>query len=172
VESENLVTLFQKLGELKTIKRSGWVRCGIPEPESVAEHSFRCAFMAMVLGDMMEVDSIKLIKMALLHDVAEIVAGDITPHDGVPREEKSRIEEKVLKALLDTIPGNEQYVALWKEYEEGISPEARLAQNIDKLEMALQAIEYRDRYPDNDVSEFLTSAKEQIDLPEILELLR
>ena len=170
MDNENLISFFHKLGELKAIKRSGWVRCDIPKPESVADHSFRCAFMAMVLGDILDVDSERLIKMALIHDIAEVVAGDITPHDGVTREEKSRIEERGLEELLKGIKNSDHYIDLWREYEEGESMEARLVQNIDRLEMAMQAVEYQNKYSNNNLSEFITNAKEQIDLPEIMEL--
>ena len=172
MDHENLVILFHKLGKLKTIKRSGWVRCEIPEPESVADHTFRCAFMAMILGDEMEVDTGKLVKMALLHDIAEAVVGDITPHDGITREEKSEKEEEGIEQLLGGLPNSGPYFALWREYEEGKSMEARLAQNIDCLEMAMQAVEYQDIYPDIDLSEFVTNAQEQIDIPGIMELLQ
>lgn len=175
MENENIVSLFHKIGELKAIRRSGWVRCGIPEPESVADHTFRCAFMAMMLGDMLEVDTDRLIKMALLHDIAEIAAGDITPYDGVTREEKSRVEEIGLEDLLEGIQNSEQYIALWREYEEGKTTESRVARNIDKLEMALQAIEYQNSFPEKDLSEFIDGAEKHMEIPDILvifEILR
>jgi 5'-deoxynucleotidase YfbR-like HD superfamily hydrolase len=168
VDNENLVSLFHKIGELKTIKRSGWVRCGVPEPESVADHTFRCAFMAMILGDMMDVDSEKIIKMTLIHDVAEAVAGDITPHDGISRKEKSQREEDGLQLLLEGIRNSEQYIALWKEYEEGNTPESKLARNIDKLEMALQAREYQTAHPEKNLSEFIDGAEKFMEIPEVM----
>ena len=167
MEYKNLLTLFRKVGELKTIKRSGWVRCEIPEPESVADHSFRCAFMAMILGDRMAVDTFKLVKMALLHDIAEVVAGDITPYDGISSKEKAQREEAGLWTLLENVKNVDQYIALWKEYEEENTMEARLVKKIDKLEMALQAREYEHAYPDIDLSEFIAVAEGHIDLPEI-----
>ena len=123
----------------------------------------------------MEVDTLKLIKMALVHDVAEAVAGDITPHDGVTREEKSRKEERGLEELLGSVKNNEQYIALWKEYEEGNTLESKIARNIDKLEMALQAIEYQNTYPDKNLSEFIDGARKHMEIPEVLaifEILR
>ena len=168
MENDNLVSLFHKIGELKTIKRSGWVRCKIPRAESVADHSYRCAFMAMMLGDMLELDTERLIKMALLHDIAEIVAGDITPYDGVTREEKSRMEERGLEDLLEGIQNSEQYVALWKEYEEGRTMESKVARNIDKLEMALQAREYQRAHPEKNLDEFIEEAERHMEIPEVL----
>lgn len=172
MDSENLVALFHNIGRLKTIERSGWVRCGIPEPESVADHILRTAFMAMMLGDELGVDSKKLVQMVLLHDIAEAVVGDITPGDGISGEEKSRREEEGLKQLLGDIPNNEKYIALWREYEEGTHPESKLARNLDKLEMALQAREYQAAYPEKNLEEFITDAEALIDVPEIVELLR
>ncbi len=172
MDNENVVSFFHKIGELKTIKRSGWVRCKISEPESVADHSFRCAFMAMVLGDILDVDTERLIKMALLHDIAEMVLGDITPHDGLSMEEKSQREEEGLLFLLEDIPNKEKYVALWREYEEGRSMESKLARNIDKLEMALQAREYGRVHPEKNLDEFIDEAERHVDLSEIKTLLQ
>ncbi|UCF07590.1 MAG: HD domain-containing protein [Thermoplasmata archaeon] len=170
MDKEKLVHFFQRAGQLKNIKRAGWVRAGIAEPESVADHCFRTALMAMVLGDLLDVDSGKLVKMALLHDVAEIVAGDITPHDGIAREDKSSLEREGLEELLQHIPWAGEYIGLWQEYEEQRSVEAELVKNIDKLEMALQAMEYQHRYPDLDLSEFIEEAKNFICHPEIIDL--
>jgi 5'-deoxynucleotidase YfbR-like HD superfamily hydrolase len=172
MKNTELVYLFNKIGELKHIKRSGWVRHGIPNPESVADHSFRCAFMAMVLGDILEVDTLKLLKMAILHDIAEAVTGDITPVSGISREEKLKREEEGLAELLEGLPNGKEYMDLWKEYEDGESEEARVFKDIDKLEMAMQALEYQDAYPDLDLSEFLFAGDEQINIPEIRALYR
>ncbi len=46
------------------------------------------ALMAMVLGDRQDLDTLKLVKMCLIHDLSEVIAGDITPHDGITPEEK------------------------------------------------------------------------------------
>ena len=168
MDHENLVSLFHKIGKLKTIKRSGWVRCGIPKPESVADHSFRCAFMAMMLGDMLDVDTERLIKMALLHDMAEVVSGDITPHDGITKEEKSKREGEGILSLIKDLPNKETYLSLWKEYEEGRTMESKLARNIDKLEMALQTIEYQRAHPEKNLDEFIEEAERHMEIPEVM----
>jgi 5'-deoxynucleotidase YfbR-like HD superfamily hydrolase len=167
---EELV-LFHKIGELKKIKRSGWVRCNIPDPESVADHSYRTAFMAMMLGDILKVDTLKLMKMALIHDLGEVMAGDITPYDGIEREEKRRKEEEGLRQLLEGVPNGNEYMGLWKEYEEQKSKEAIILKNIDKLEMAVQALEYQEVFPHEDLSEFILEAQRGINIPEMRDLL-
>jgi len=167
----DLITFFFKVGELKKIKRSGWIRHNIPDPESVADHSFRTAFIAMMFGDVLKVDKLKLVKMALIHDLGEVVVGDITPYDGVEREEKRRKEEEGIRQLLEVVPNGIEYMDLWKEYEEQKSEEAIILKNIDKLEMAIQALEYQGVFPDEDLSEFILEAEKGINIPEMQDLL-
>ncbi len=81
--------------------------------------------------------------MALAHDVAEALVGDITPHCGVSEGDKHAREAAAIaemRALLgrDTAAGAE-LEALWREYEEQTTPEAQLVKDFDKLEMILQA---------------------------------
>lgn len=165
-----LSTLFHKVGKLKSTKRSGWVRHKVRDPESVADHSYRTAFIAMILGDILKMDTQKLIKMALIHDLAEAVAGDITPHDGLSKEEKHRKEEMGLRQLLKDVPNGNVYLDLWNEYEEQKTREAVILKNIDKLEMATQAREYQQVFPDKDLSEFILEADKYINTTEIRSL--
>ncbi len=162
-----LIYLFHRAGELKKIKRSGWIRHGIPEPESVADHTFRTTFIAMIMGDLLKVDMLKLVKMALIHDLAEVLAGDITPYDGVTKEEKQRREETSLIQLLSGLPNRDHYLNLWREYEEQKSQEAIILKNIDRFEMALQANEYQQEFPDKDLSEFLHGTEGHDEIPDI-----
>lgn len=167
-----LLYLFHRVGRLKRLIRSGWLRHNIPEPESVADHSFRCVFMAMMLGDTLDVDSEKLLRMAVLHDLAEVMAGDITPHDGISREEKRKVEEESLRKLLGNIPNADSYIELWLEYEAQESREAKIMREIDKLEMALTAVEYQKMSAEKDLYEFIKEADSQIKAPEIRLLLK
>ena len=77
-----IVELILKAEKLKGVKRTGWVRKGIPEAESVADHSFGVAILALLLSLPPEIDRDALIKMALLHDLGESVIGDIVCEDG------------------------------------------------------------------------------------------
>ncbi len=93
--------------------------------------------------------------MALLHDLAEAMIGDITPHD-MEREEKMEREEAIMKKLLQDF---EEYYRIWREFVEGKSKEAEIMQQIDKLEMILQAHEYAAKYGRKKVEEFLGEEK-------------
>ncbi|MBI2644395.1 MAG: HD domain-containing protein [Candidatus Wildermuthbacteria bacterium] len=92
---QQLLKFFLEASLLKTTQRTGWVWRGISNPETVAEHSFRLAFFAWVLGRKANLNTNRLIKLALLHDICEVYAGDLTPHYGTARyKEIIRSKEK------------------------------------------------------------------------------
>ncbi len=161
-DMENLIDLFHKVGKLKGIKRKGWIRCNISDPESVADHVFRVAFIAMIVGKEMDADVLKLLKMALIHDLPEIICGDITPHNGISQEKKRKMEEDAIKQLLSKLPDGREYVGLWKEIEEGKSKEAKILKDIDRFEMMLQASEYKRMYPNKNLFEFIIYGMQRI----------
>lgn len=171
MNNTDLLDFFHNIGKLKSIKRTGWLMHTIENPESVADHSYRTAVMAMVLGDHLKLNLLKLLKMSLIHDIAEITIGDITPRSGITRGEKIEKEKNALKQLIKNLSNAEDYLSLWIEYEKQASPEAMLLKNIDKLEMLLQASEYQQRYPDKNLQEFFSDADLYITIPEIRGLL-
>ncbi|MDF5719904.1 MAG: HD domain-containing protein [Rhizonema sp. PD37] len=84
----------------------------------------------------------KVICMALLHDFGEIYAGDFTPLDKVEALEKQLLERQSVQQVLSKLPSSSTYLALWEEYEAGISPEANFVRQIDRLEMGLQSSKF------------------------------
>ncbi|CAN1223446.1 5'-deoxynucleotidase HDDC2 [Linum grandiflorum] len=130
---------------LKTTKRAGWVKRDVSDPESIADHMYRMGLMGLILPDIPGIDRDKCVKMAIVHDIAEAIVGDITPSDGVPKEEKSRKEAEALDHMCKLLGGGsraKEIEQLWKEYEDNSSPEAKLVKDFDKVEMILQALEY------------------------------
>ncbi|KAL2482885.1 Metal-dependent phosphohydrolase [Forsythia ovata] len=73
---------------LKTTKREGWVRRQVENPESIADHMYRMGLMALISADIPDINRDKCMKMAIVHDIAEAIVGDITPSDGIPKHEK------------------------------------------------------------------------------------
>ena len=148
---------------LKTTKRTGWVMREVPDPESVADHSWRITLMSMVASFSEQIDANKCIKMALVHDLAEAAVGDITPHCGVSDIDKHQLElDAIIKMtnLLGGSMGSDDILSLWKEYEEGTTEEARLVKDMDKLEMILQAQEYEvDGSNGKSLDQFFTSTR-------------
>jgi len=131
------------LGEamgLKDLPRTGWVREGVQAPESVAAHSWGVAFLAMQLCPE-HLDRGRVLEMCIIHDLAEVRVGDITPDDGIPAEEKRRRETEAMAALGVT----ERSRRLFEEYEAQETPEARFVKFLDRLDMALQADCYEQR---------------------------
>lgn len=135
-------------GKLKTVKRQGWLDAGVKDAESVADHSFRTAFIVAFFGDEAsdksgrkkrggKFDVLRAVRMALIHDMAEAEIGDITPHSGISRGKKAQLEEAAIRKL-----GDERILALWKEYEKGKTPEAIVVRQADVLERVLQSGEY------------------------------
>ncbi|KAF9677266.1 hypothetical protein SADUNF_Sadunf08G0090100 [Salix dunnii] len=130
---------------LKITKRKGWINHGIKGPESIADHMYRMSLMALIAGDLPGVNRERCIKIAIVHDIAEAIVGDITPSDGVPKQEKSRMEQAALNEMCKVLGGGmraEEIKELWTEYENNASLEANLVKDFDKVEMILQALEY------------------------------
>nr|GEU86407.1 HD domain-containing protein 2 isoform X2 [Tanacetum cinerariifolium] len=153
---------------LKSTKRAGWVKRDVAGPESIADHMYRMGLMALISSDTPGVNRDKCIKMAIVHDIAEAIVGDITPSDGVPKAEKSRMEKEALDNMCKLLGGGpraEEIHALWMEYEENSTPEAKVVKDFDKIEMILQALEYETEQ-NRDLEEFFesTAGKFQTDL--------
>ena len=75
-----ILDFFKTAANLKKISRQGWIdKLSISEPESVADHSYSMAVIGMVISDLENYNSEKIIKMVLLHDLAESKIGDYTP---------------------------------------------------------------------------------------------
>ena len=140
-----ITDFFKTAINLKKIQRQGWVdKLSLDNPESVADHSFSMAIMGMVLSDMEKYDSEKVIKMILLHDLAESKIGDYTPGQ-VSLEKKKELENNAFLEIVKDLPDSIQstYLEIWSEYQENDSAESNLVHQLDKLEMALQAKTYQ-----------------------------
>ncbi len=152
----SLETALDAALTLKEVARAGWVRVGIASPESVAAHSYGVAWLVLALCPP-GVDRGRALAIAVLHDLAEARVGDITPHDGVPREEKRRREEEAMAHTLAALPHAPELLALWREYEDGSTPEGRFVKACDRLDMGLQAKRYA--ASGADTAEILASAR-------------
>ncbi len=162
-----------ELGHLKQLYRQGWLRRGVPPErcESVAEHSFGVVMLTLWLAQARsDLDADKALRMALLHDLGEVYAGDITPGDGVSEDEKQRREAEAVRRILTRLPQGQVFIDLWDEFEAGVSPEARFVRQIDRLEMGLQAAVYQ-RQGLVDGGEFFASASQALNDPTLAALL-
>lgn len=125
--------------------------------ESVADHTWRMAMILIVVEKRLQqpIDLAKALKMTLVHDVPEIIAGDPSPlgSDGTGRDShrhnpemkaaKFQKEDVAAQEIFGKLPNGEgqEYYELWREYEEQSSYEARVVKGIDKVEAKLQVID-------------------------------
>jgi putative hydrolase of HD superfamily len=162
---EGMVATLAKCSAVKDIKREGWKRrAGVASPESVADHTFSTTLAAMITGDALHLDTEKMMKMALLHDVCEAVTGDIQPGEMAVSTKEAK-EEAALSALLRALPGplTASYLALFAEFNRGTSQEALLVKDLDKLEMVMQAAAYERKGISRELlDEFWRTAEERI----------
>jgi putative hydrolase of HD superfamily len=147
LSDQPLLAAYVEINHLKQLYRQGWLGVGISREdcESVADHCFGMVMLAWLVVDAglaAGVDRDRMIRMVLVHELGEIYAGDLTPADGVPREEKQRLERDSVNCVTGRLPGGREWAALWEDFEEGVSAEAQLVRQLDRLEMALQALVY------------------------------
>ncbi|MEM4267695.1 MAG: HD domain-containing protein [Candidatus Woesearchaeota archaeon] len=141
----DIVDFLFELGQLKRTKRTGWWLINIKEPESVAEHSFRAAFIGYILAKMENSDPDKVIKMCLLQDICEARIGDLNKVAQRYINPKSA-EIRALKEQLCKVPKEiaQEFETLFIEYHNDASKEGIIARDADLLECAFQAKEYKD----------------------------
>jgi len=164
-----MIDALLETARLKALDRAGWVRCGIERPESVAAHSWGVGWLVLVLLPD-DLDRGRALSYAALHDLPEVRVGDIMPSDEVEATAKSHREHVAMSALCRDLPGGDRLLATWEAYEAQADPEARFVRQLDRLDMAIQAVVYREE-GGTDLREFLDSAAAVIDHPKLLPLL-
>ena len=144
---DNLLQILEviKLGEkLKSEMRHSWLSNG--RRESVAEHTWRVSLMAMLIEPYLNqaVDSARLLKMIIVHDLVEAEATDIPAFDTMNnaelKKQKQLNEIKAIERIRDTLQGSlgEDVYNLWMEFEHKETFEAKVANALDKLEAQIQ----------------------------------
>ena len=167
--------IFIAAANLKKIHRQGWIdKLSIDNPESVADHSYSMAMMGMIISDIENYNSEKILKMILLHDLAESEIGDYTPGE-IAIEKKKELENKAFLKIIRTLPETvkTQYETLWEDYQKNESSEAKIVHQLDRLEMALQAKIYQnDGHSKEKLKTFFESAGNEITHSKLKELFR
>jgi putative hydrolase of HD superfamily len=172
-EIHGLLEFLRAAEGLKTTTRSGYTSAG--EAESVAEHTWRLCLMALVLHPSFpEVDFARLVKICIIHDLGEVIRGDIPAPDqarlpGTKADDERRDLLRLLEPLPD--PLRDEVAALWDEYEAARTPEARLAKALDKLETILQHTQGANP-PDFDYRFNLAYGREYTSDPELIGTIR
>jgi putative hydrolase of HD superfamily len=154
---------LKQLLALKSTKRTGWLRAGVDPAkcESVADHAFYVVLFAALFADE-SLDRTTVLDMGIVHDLAEIVVGDLTPSD-CSREEKADRERAAMVEICRALPDGQRWLAVWEAYERQESAEAKFVRAIDRTEMAWQAALYA-REEGIDPTPFQTSAARDSDM--------
>ncbi|MFT3752153.1 MAG: HD domain-containing protein [Paludibacter sp.] len=137
------IDFIKEIDKIKYIQRKTKLfnsdRC-----ENDAEHSWHLAMMAIVLAGHSDtpIDVLKVLKMVLIHDIVEIDAGDTFIYDTVKNHKNTEEELAGAKRIFGLLPADqaEELVALWLEFEEEQTNEAKFAKSLDRLEPLLQNV--------------------------------
>lgn len=113
-----------------------------PEPncrkENDAEHAWHLALMTILLSEYANepIDILKTVTMVLIHDLVEIDAGDTYAYDEVGKQDQKAREEKAAERIYGMLPKDqaEKLYAIWKEFEERKTPEAKFAKTMDNIQ--------------------------------------
>lgn len=135
------IAFIKEIDKLKYIQRRTKLfnsdRC-----ENDAEHSWHLAMMVIVLAEHSNepIDVLKVVKMVLIHDVVEIDAGDVFIYDTVKNHTNTDEELIAAKRIFGMLPREQadEFINIWREFEEGKTPEAKFARSMDRLEPLLQ----------------------------------
>ncbi len=193
-----LADFFKATGKLKGVPRTGWLDRGISplNVESVADHTWRVALMAWLLSAEVEgLNRNRVVLLALIHDLAESVTGDLPPYDPadlpppddparhasfehrqiMPEDQKRAkqiAEDAAIERLIANLPAamKVEIASLWQEMSERTTPEAKFVKEIDRLETFLQSREYLEDYPDLPVKSFLLEVRQTLETPIVLEV--
>jgi putative hydrolase of HD superfamily len=147
---QNIYQLILEINKLKLVFRNT-----ITSPdrnESTAEHSWSVSMIIIILMDQLktefsEVDELKIIKLALIHDLVEIYAGDVIAFDIEARKDNEKIEAEALKKLMAIDPEfGKQLHSLWYDFEEKKNLEAKIAKAADAICPIFQRLQSRQSY--------------------------
>ena len=150
MNAQAILDFIEEIGVLKNLPRTGWRFRGIKDAESVADHCYRVSLLSMILADVLAeqdvpLDVEKVMRLALLHEVAEARIGDLPfpALEYIPEEVKKTGEQAAVESMFEHFgPLQKKYMQLWDEFEEGTSIEGKLVRAADKLELMIQVLEY------------------------------
>jgi len=150
MSSSSIIKFMRKIGALKRLPRTGWNIAGIKSSESIADHCFGVTILSMLLADIFKeteskLDTEKVLKMSIIHELAESQTGDIPSpvNKYMPHNSKSVTESAIIDHLFNLVDStNLSLKQVWQELKKGKSLEAQIVLAADKLEMLIQALDY------------------------------
>lgn len=173
--------LIYELYQAKDVKREGWVRRKVRLPESIADHMYGCYMLGVFflpnkvqhcidyeIPDMQNYKDYSkdtILQMLLLHDLAEVKIGDIVTFEKVSQDsvnESKRFDYYEFLCSFPKIYGLGNRKAIWDEFEEKSTINAKVANDMDKIESVIQAAVYKKKENDIDLKEWIEYAWQNI----------
>jgi len=153
-------SFYNIYSDANKIKRTGWVRSGIENPENIVEHSFNLMLLTMFYIPTKDTwgiyDKDKIMKMLFIHDLAETVLGDIPKPDKqsdiegkYDKDEDLMMKQLLLKGTYPSVANLDEYYQLWEEFRDQKTEDAKLAKDIDVIQAVYQFKKYQKKHPDN-----------------------
>lgn len=144
MQSDNLlkqITFIKEIDKLKYILRKTKL-FNSDRNENDAEHSWHLAMMTIILAEHSNkpIDVLKVLKMVLIHDIVEIDAGDTFLYETAKSHTNTEQELIAAKRIFGLLPKEqvEEFIAIWQEFEDGVTDDAKFAKSMDRLEPLLQ----------------------------------
>lgn len=135
------VAFIKEIDKLKYIQRKTKL-FNSDRHENDAEHSWHLAMMTIVLAEHSDkpIDVLKVVKMVLIHDIVEIDAGDVFIYDTIKNHTNTEEELHAAKRIFGLLPEEQakEFIAIWQEFEDGKTDEAKFAKTMDRFEPLLQ----------------------------------
>ncbi len=144
MQTDNLlrqINFIKEIDKVKYIQRKTKL-FNSDRHENDAEHSWHLAMMTIVLAahSNQPIDILKVLKMVLIHDIVEIDAGDTFIYDTTKNHTNTEEEQIAANRIFGLLPKEqaEEFIAIWQEFEDGLTDEAKFAKSMDRLEPLLQ----------------------------------
>ena len=141
-KEENVIKYYVMCNKLKNVIRTGWKTWNVERErvESVAEHIFGVQMLAIAMKSEYEydIDIMKVIFMLAVHELGEIVIGDLTMFE-ISKEEKAKREKEAVHKILCGLLDGKEIENLFTEFDSHSTKEAMFAYQCDKLECDLQS---------------------------------
>lgn len=146
MDHKQIVEFISAIEPLKDTLRHNWTTNG--RQESSAEHTWRIAMLFIVLNDLInfKIDQIKTLKMILLHDIPELIDGDVPGFDKQQSDVDNEVENA--RTIFNKLPEPlaTEYFNLFVEFEENNTPESKVAKALDRIESQLQHLDSGPEY--------------------------
>ncbi len=133
---EQQISFILEIDKLKSVLRRSYL-LNETRHENTAEHSWNLSVMALVLAEHAnaEVDTLRVLKMLLVHDIVEIDSGDTYIYDAAGNDTKAERENAAARRIFGLLPEDHrrELTQLWQEFEARETPEAKFAAALDRL---------------------------------------